>query len=198
MHRSSPHADEVSPSLAEHGYVVVPNALDLAHVDRLRAAFEGAEQKDGTQHVPLFDDALAHHAAVLEAGRIVFEGAAWRVRDMHGRNPLPGYGQQGLHADWKPRAPGEPFMSMTAIWMLDDFTIDNGATRIVPGSHMITTPLAKSFAQPLAHHPRELVVTGAAGSVLVFNGHLWHSGRKNESRGPRRCVQMVATLVSTA
>jgi len=82
-------------------------------------------------------------------------------------------------------------MVMTAIWMLDDFTIENGATRVVPGSHVVTTPLAKALAQPLAHHPREIVITGRAGSVLIFNGHLWHSGRKNESRGPRRCVQMV-------
>jgi ectoine hydroxylase-related dioxygenase (phytanoyl-CoA dioxygenase family) len=191
MHRSSPHADEVSPSLAESGYVVVNDALDAAHVDRLRAAFEGAEQKDGTQHVPLFDEALVTHPAIIEAGRIVFGDAEWRVRDMHGRNPLPGYGQQGLHADWKPRARGEPFLAMTAIWMLDDFTIENGATRIVPGSHVITTPLAKALSQPLAHHEREIVIIGRAGSVLIFNGHLWHSGRKNESRGPRRCVQMV-------
>ena len=192
MHRSPPHADEVSPSLAENGYVVVRDALDAAHVERLRAAFDGAEQKDGTQHVPLFDESLAAHPAILEAGRVVFDGAEFRVRDAHGRNPLPGYGQQGLHADWKPRVRGEPFMVMTAIWMLDDFTLENGATRVVPGSHKITTPLAKSLAQPLARHEREIVVTGSAGSVLVFNGHLWHSGRKNDSRGPRRCVQMLA------
>ena len=191
MHRSLPHADEVSPSLAENGYVVVRDALDSAHVDRLRAAFEGAEQRDGTQHVPLFDESLATHRAVLDAGRVVFDGANFRVRDMHGRNPLPGFGQQGLHTDWKHRTRGEPFMVMTAIWMLDDFTIENGATRVVPGSHKIMAPLAKSLAQPLAHHEREVVITGRAGSVLIFNGHLWHSGRKNDSRGPRRCVQMI-------
>jgi len=198
MHRSSPHADEVSPSLAESGYIVIADAIDAAHVDRLHAAFEGAEQRDGTQHVPLFDDALSNHPAIVSSARAVFGDADWRVRDMHGRNPLPGYGQQGLHADWKTRAPGEPFMVMTAIWMLDDFTIENGATRIVPGSHKITAPLDKSLAQPLAHHPREVVITGRAGSVLVFNGHLWHSGRKNESRRPRRCVQMIVQLATTS
>ncbi|HEY2367022.1 MAG TPA: phytanoyl-CoA dioxygenase family protein [Polyangiaceae bacterium] len=212
MHRSPPHADEVSPSLAENGYVVVRDALGAAHVDRLRAAFEGVEQRDGTQHVPLFDDALASHPAIVSSARVVFGDASWRVRDMpssvaslpprgparsrfrvsmHGRNPLPGYGQQGLHADWKPRARGEPFMVMSAIWMLDDFTIENGATRVVPGSHEIIEPLSKSLAQPLARHEREIVITGSSGSVLIFNGHTWHSGRKNDSRGPRRCVQMV-------
>lgn len=182
--------------LEELGYVVVAGALDSAHVDGLRRAFEDAPaQEDGTQHVRLFDESLASHPAILESGRVVFGDAPFRVRDMHGRNPLPGYGQQGLHSDWKPRAPGEPFHVMSAIWMLDHFTVENGATRVVPGSHRITTPLAKSLAQPLAKHPEEKIVTGRAGDVLIFNGHLWHSGRKNESRAPRRCVQMVVQRV---
>ena len=188
MHRSLPHADEVSPLVAD-GWLLVADAIDAARLERLRAAF--GVQTEATEHVPLEDDALATHPAIADAARIVFEGAPWRVRDVHGRNPLPGYGQQGLHADWKPRAAGEPFQVLTAIWMLDDFTVENGATRIVPGSHTITTPIPKALAQPLAHHPREIVVTGRAGSVLVFNGHLWHAGRKNESRGWRRCVQMI-------
>jgi ectoine hydroxylase-related dioxygenase (phytanoyl-CoA dioxygenase family) len=87
---------------------------------------------------------------------------------VHGRNPLPGFGQQGLHADWRPRQPGEPYAVLTLIWMLDDFTQDNGATRVVPGSHKSPRAIDKKLAQPLARHPRELVVTGAAGDMLVF------------------------------
>jgi len=80
---------------------------------------------------------------------------------------------------------------VTALWMIDAFTDDNGATRVVPGSHRLTRPPPPSFAQPLARHPDERVITGAAGTVLVFNGHLWHSGRRNTSAGPRRAGQMV-------
>jgi ectoine hydroxylase-related dioxygenase (phytanoyl-CoA dioxygenase family) len=87
---------------------------------------------------------------------------------VHGRNPLPGFGQQGLHADWRPRQPGAPYAVLTVIWMLDDFTPDNGATRVVPASHKSPRPIDKKLAQPLARHPRELVVTGAAGDMLVF------------------------------
>jgi len=79
---------------------------------------------------------------------------------------------------------------ITALWMLDDFSAENGATRVVPGSHLIVRPLAKDYAQPLAHHPDEKVVIGRAGDVLIFNAYLWHSGRRNESQGPRRAVQM--------
>jgi ectoine hydroxylase-related dioxygenase (phytanoyl-CoA dioxygenase family) len=79
---------------------------------------------------------------------------------------------------------------ITALWMLDDFTAENGATRVVPGSHRITRALSKNLAQPLARHPDERIVIGRAGDVLIFNAYLWHSGRRNESKGPRRAVQM--------
>ena len=185
--------------LARDGYAVLPGALDAAWVERLRQAFAHApRQADGTQHVRIDDatpersswTALDTHPAVAAAAARVL-GRAFRVRDAHGRNPLPGYGQQGLHADWPPRAPGSPAFVLTAIWMLDDFTETNGATRVVPGSHRALAPIAKPLAQPLARHPDERIVTGHAGSVLFFDGHLWHSGTRNASDGPRRAVQMV-------
>jgi ectoine hydroxylase-related dioxygenase (phytanoyl-CoA dioxygenase family) len=186
-------------ALDRDGYVVVPDALDLAWVDRLRRAFAGAPaQSDATQHVPLTADtperdswdALERHPVILGAARHVL-GASFRVRDLHGRNPLQGYGQQGLHADWPGRSPESPYFALTALWMLDDFAPDNGATRVVPGSHRETRPLRKELSQPLAVHPGERIVSGRAGSVLVLNGHTWHSGRKNESGRPRRAGQMV-------
>jgi ectoine hydroxylase-related dioxygenase (phytanoyl-CoA dioxygenase family) len=76
--------------------------------------------------------------------------------------------------------------------MLDDFLAENGATRVVPASHRITRPLPKQLAQPLARHPQEMIVVGKAGSVLVMNGHTWHSGRRNDSRQPRRAAQLSA------
>jgi ectoine hydroxylase-related dioxygenase (phytanoyl-CoA dioxygenase family) len=74
--------------------------------------------------------------------------------------------------------------------MLDAFTARNGATRVVPGSHRASGPLQKSIRDPAANHPRQELVTAPAGSVLVFNGHLWHSGTRNESDGPRRALQL--------
>jgi ectoine hydroxylase-related dioxygenase (phytanoyl-CoA dioxygenase family) len=185
-------------ALDRHGYFVLPGALDATWVARLRRAFDEAPaQKDGTQHVALGPDtphheawlALKEHPVVLAAAGHVLP--SFRVRDLHGRNPLPGYGEQGLHADWMPRQDALEHFVVTAIWMIDDFTGGNGATRLVPGTHRIARPIPKSLAQPGARHPDEVLITGAAGSVLVMNGHTWHSGRKNASRGPRRAGQMV-------
>lgn len=186
-------------ALDREGYLVVPGALDAAWVCRLRRAFDEADaQASGTQHVtispetPEYDAwlALQRHPALLAAAARLL-GNPFHVRDAHGRNPLPGFGQQGLHADWPERAPGGGYCVVTAIWMIDDFTPENGATRVVPGTHLLARAIPKALGQPLARHPEERAVIGSAGTLLVFNGHLWHSGQKNESQGPRRCVQMV-------
>lgn len=181
------------------GHLLVPDALDPARVARLRLAFPAPEPgATGTQHVridaatPARDEwhALADHPLLRAAATHVL-GPVFHVRDVHGRNPLPGHGLQGLHADWPTRGPGEPFEVLTALWLLDEFTAANGATRIVPGTHLLPRPVPRDLARPHARHPDERVVTGPAGAVLLLNGHVWHAGRQNTSAGPRRCVQMV-------
>jgi ectoine hydroxylase-related dioxygenase (phytanoyl-CoA dioxygenase family) len=186
-------------ALDREGYLVVPGALDAAWIHRLRRAFDEAPaQASGTQHVtvgpgtPEHDAWLAlHRHPALHAAAARVLGQPFHVRDAHGRSPLPGFGQQGLHTDWPERAPDGGYVVLTALWMLDDFTPDNGATRVVPGTHLLTRPIPKALAAPLARHPEERTVTGPAGALLVFNGHLWHAGQRNDSRGPRRAVQMV-------
>ncbi len=186
-------------SLDRDGYVIVPDAVDERWVERLRRAFEGAPaQHNGTQHVDITPQtpeaaswaALREHPVLSAAAERVL-GRPFRVRDHHGRNPLPGFGQQGLHTDWMPRSDPREFFVLTAIWMIDDFAADNGATRVVPRTHLFPHAVPKEWAQPAARHTEERVVTGKAGSVLLFNGHTWHSGRKNESQGTRRAAQTI-------
>jgi ectoine hydroxylase-related dioxygenase (phytanoyl-CoA dioxygenase family) len=193
-------------SLDELGFVLVARALEPSHVARLLLAFAQApSQADGTQHVRLADatpelgawQALERHAVILSATARVLGGAAYQT-NLHGRNPLPSFGEQGLHSDARPRARGEPNSVLTAIWMLDDFTDENGATRVVPRSHRLLGAVPKSWAQPGARHPDEIVVTGQSGSVLVMNGYLWHAGRRNQSRGPRRAAQHVLRVGGVA
>lgn len=189
---------EQADSLDRDGYFVASAALDSDSVTRLCAAFADDPPSSGTEHVDIDEktpnygvwQALPTHPLVEAASERVLQSPA-HLSQLHGRNPLPGFGHQGLHTDWLPRSSGDPFFVVTTIWMLDDFTTANGATRVVPGSHVIARPIPRSYAQPLARHPGEKIITGAAGSVLIFNGHLWHSGTRNDTSRPRRAVQMV-------
>lgn len=181
------------------GWVVLPDVLAARDLVAMREAFERAAvaQKEaggregGTRHITLDGEpafaVVREYPRVLELARHII-GRDFGVLAWGGRDPLPGFGQQGLHADWRPRAAWEPYHVTTALWLLDDFTPDNGATRLVPGSHR-KGAIPKAFAEPGRRHPDEKIVLARAGSVLVFNGHLWHSGTQNRSRGPRRVIQ---------
>ncbi|MGD9752521.1 MAG: phytanoyl-CoA dioxygenase family protein [Acidimicrobiia bacterium] len=87
----------------------------------------------------------------------------------------PGEGLQGLHADdglIRVRRPHPPMMA-TTIWALTEFTAENGATRIVPGSHR----------EPGHPNPDDDSIAIAAemapGDVLIMDSQLWHCGGPN-------------------
>jgi ectoine hydroxylase-related dioxygenase (phytanoyl-CoA dioxygenase family) len=71
------------------------------------------------------------------------------------------------------------------VWMLDAFTLENGPTRVVPGSHRWGARPQDVLADPMAPHPDEVMVTGPAGSIAVMNAHLWHGGTANRTSAPR-------------
>ena len=94
--------------------------------------------------------------------------------------PDPGVDPQGLHQDdghYPLPRPRPPFIANTLI-ALDDFSESNGATRLVPGSHRWTH---------LVNHEEDFVVAEMpAGSLLVFDGALWHAGGGNSTNDKRR------------
>jgi len=184
-------------SLDRVGYVVLSDVIDAGWLARLRTAFERAAdgKGSGTRHAgdliqkdEAFDGVLTHSKILAAVYHVLRR--SFKVLALGGRDPLPGYGQQGLHTDWYPRtSPSEPFSVATTLWLLDDFIENNGATRLIPGSHMWLKPLPKPMQQPEAKHPDQRLVIAKAGSALVFNGHLWHGGMRNESKSPRRVIQ---------
>ena len=77
---------------------------------------------------------------------------------------------------------------VTAIVAIENFTSDNGATRVVPGSHVHPPPgVPKGRDTP---YKDEVTVTMPAGSVLLFSGHLYHSGTRNNSKSWRDALQI--------
>ena len=187
--------------LDRQGFIVLPEVMDAEWLARLRTAFEADEPSEtttkqtGTRHPEdlirkdaAFDGVYTHPKLLAAAHHILRR--AFQVSALAGRDPLPGFGQQGLHADWTFRAHYEPYYVATALWLLDDFTATNGATRLIPGSHLWERPLPKAMQQPNANHPEQQTVLAKAGSVLIFNGHLYHSGTRNDSKLSRRVLQL--------
>jgi len=100
------------------------------------------------------------------------------------RNPLKGNTGQQLHCD--SRLPGVNYCIVAnVIWMLDDFTIENGATRIIPGTHK-----NKSFPEDGKVYTEEILITGKKGSVLIFDANLWHGGGGNFNGASRWAVAL--------
>ncbi|HXU35071.1 MAG TPA: phytanoyl-CoA dioxygenase family protein [Blastocatellia bacterium] len=193
-------------ALDREGYVIFRNVIDADWLKSLRAAFDDGCAKDssspvnavvkdsGTRHLDnlvtrgeKFERVYTHPLVLAGVWHVL--QVPFRLAQMNGREPLPGYGQQGLHADWTARAKGEPFRIVTSIWLLDNFTSENGATRVVPGTHRLLTRPPKSFADPQSRHRDQRIISAPAGSVLLFNGHLWHSGTRNQTSLRRRVLQ---------
>jgi len=95
----------------------------------------------------------------------------------------------GWHADWPfnqknaghiPAPYPDSCIHVTTLWMLSPFTKENGGTLIVPGSHrMNTNPPADMGVEPIDPYPTEVLITGEAGSVMMFDSRLWHAANHN-------------------
>ncbi|MCH7688858.1 MAG: phytanoyl-CoA dioxygenase family protein [Planctomycetes bacterium] len=72
--------------------------------------------------------------------------------------------------------------------MLDDFTTQNGAIRVIPGSHTRRQLPQDVLHDPKAPHPQQILLLGQAGSVVVMNAHLWHGGLPNRTSKPRTAL----------
>lgn len=128
--------------------------------------------------VPVHPAVLPLVESVLDAGCLVSSLSSIDIG--------PGETPQPIHSDDQviglPR-PHPPLVCNT-MWALTDFTEENGATRLVPRSHK-----RPEYPDLRTDHPS---VAGEmkAGSVLVWNGSLWHGGGANLSDGRRVGIAM--------
>jgi len=189
--------------LDRDGYLPLANILSAAQIARIGErtdeliALEGEKagtevhQEAGTHRLsdlvnkdPVFDVCFTH-PRVLAAISHVLRGDL-RLSSLNFRAALPGFGLQGLHADWGGAvAPGDYYVC-NSIWLLDDFTTLNGATRVVPGSHRGGQMPKDAMPDPTQPHPDEALLTAPAGTVVIFNSHTWHGGTLNRTDRPRR------------
>lgn len=194
---------EEARQLDEHGLLMLEGFASPEMVVALRRRIAelfaeqgeqaGAEfkQEPGTDrlanlvnHGELFEQAIAEPKLLAAVERVL--GAEFKLSSLNARSARP-------HSDWvQPlhcdtgALPDERGNSVcNIIWMLDDFTTENGATRFVPGTHRAGMLPQDALEDPAVPHPREQLVTGKAGTVVVMNAHLWHGGTANRTDRPR-------------
>jgi ectoine hydroxylase-related dioxygenase (phytanoyl-CoA dioxygenase family) len=192
--------------LHDDGFIVLDKVLDTSQLAELRSRVatlfdeEGEsagiefKQESGARRLAnlvnkgqLFQQ-IVSHAAVLPCIEDVL-GPSYKLSSANARSVNPrSLTPQPLHCDMGAVPDELGFWVCNAVWMLDDFTEENGALRAVPGSHRWGKLPSDELTDLTAPHPDEVLLTGEAGTVLVMNAHMWHGGTGNATDRPRCAV----------
>ena len=196
---SSATADVVAAAIGRNGYAIVERVVAPALLDRARAELQ--PHLDATPFGP--DDfagrrtrrtggliarsatcrELVVHPLVTGAvGKVLGHATSFQLHLTQVIAIGPGEPAQPIHRDqWAfdffPFPNGYEVQCNT-IWAMTDFTEENGATRIVSGSHREAD--RQEFGQDRTQ-PAEM----PAGSVLFYTGALYHGAGANRSRDVR-------------
>lgn len=192
--------------LDEQGFVILPDMLGGDQLAALSRRFDELVAEEGDQagtevHQEVGTDRLANlvnkdaifdvcwtHPRLLAAVGHIFGWRPFKLNSLNARAPLPGQGHQRLHSDAKHVTDLSLYQACNSVWMLDDFTEQNGATRVVPGSHRWDKVPSDLMEDPSESHPDEMLLLGPAGTCAIFNAHLWHGGTTNRTDRLRRSV----------
>jgi len=164
--------------------------LEIYHAEGNRAGHEFRQEPHAQRLANLVDKGEVFTRAialapVVEGVRHVL-GPDIKLSSLNARSADPHSDEgQPLHVDMAALPDQRGYWVCNTIWLLDDFTRDNGATRLVPGSHRWGTRPNDVLADPMAPHPQEQLLLGPAGSIAIMNSHLWHGGTANRTATPR-------------
>ena len=189
--------------IAEQGYTIVPDAIEPHHVDALAAdlqrleaeldispatnSFEGTKtwriynllvHGDLYERIPVHANVLPIVEGVLDHGCLVSSLSSIAIG--------PDEAAQPIHADDQliPIPKPHPPTVCNTMWALTDFTEANGATRIIPGSHLY------DHSPNYGEHYDSIPAAMPKGSVLVWHGSLWHGGGANTTSQRRVGIAM--------
>ena len=184
----------------EVGYAVVPQFIDEATVDRLRNGLAPVFDAVGSRMSDDWGQQTIHTHNLLAKTRAVDEllvddrllslieailGPDYQISGVAAMRPAPGDRRQHMHQDdghYPIPRPHPPLIVNTLI-ALDPFTAENGATEVVPGSHLRTDRVDQDEPTVTVEMP--------LGSLLLWEGALWHRGGGNSTRNEfRRSINL--------
>jgi ectoine hydroxylase-related dioxygenase (phytanoyl-CoA dioxygenase family) len=185
----------------EDGYVVLERVIEPDLIAELKAALARLEREGGfgfaetafegrrtvriynlLAHGEIFQRVPLHPGVLPVAEAILDEGL--QLSSLSAITLAPGETAQTVHADSQliPLPRPHPAIAVNALWALSDFTEANGATRVVPGSHLHDH--APEYGEPYDTIAAEMPV----GSVMLFDSQLWHGGGANRTADRRWAV----------
>jgi ectoine hydroxylase-related dioxygenase (phytanoyl-CoA dioxygenase family) len=184
------------------GFTVVENAIAPALVDALNAALLRLEREldakpamngfEGHKTVRIYNllafgapfTEVPVHASVLPIVEQVLDPGCL-ISSLSSIAIDPGETAQPIHADDMVIPLAKPHIPIVcnSMWALSDFTDANGATRLVPGSHVKDNPVYGGAYETI---PAEM----KKGSVLIWDGALWHGGGANKTDKRRTGIAM--------
>jgi ectoine hydroxylase-related dioxygenase (phytanoyl-CoA dioxygenase family) len=181
------------------GYVILPALLSAAECAGLTRALQpyedaqphGRNNFEGERSKRIYSLAakgepflaLAEHPRIVELlDRLLLPN--WLLSTLQSIRLYPGESEQPWHTDdlFYPVPRPRARLALSVIWALEDFTADNGATQVIPGSH------SWAHEHPDDAPQRPVAAVMPAGSALVFDAALWHRGGANRSTGTRLCI----------
>ncbi|WP_194788004.1 phytanoyl-CoA dioxygenase family protein [Pseudomonas sp. UFMG81] len=195
--------------LERNGYACVPDLIRQPLLDQLRddlaTAIDRCRQVQLENGITQRTEQTAHH--ILTPGsrfvELLASLAEWGLADTLGHmlggvpilNSFGGLNNlnstdayvRNVHRDVRSWS-AENMQMAQALVLLDDFTVDNGATLFLPGSH--TEPQKPDDTQFEVDARKAL---GSAGSVYLFDSRIWHAAGINRTPDPRRCLTLTFT-----
>ncbi|HEV8145959.1 MAG TPA: phytanoyl-CoA dioxygenase family protein [Bryobacteraceae bacterium] len=192
--------------LADHGFTILPGYMSVQMLERMRTRVDELFAEEGERAGSEFrqEENARRLANLVDKGEVFREaiasppilglvesvlGPEFKLSSLNVRSAPPHSNSlQPLHVDMGLLPDQRGYAVCNTVWMLDDFTEENGALRVVPGSHRLGRRPQDELADPNAIHPEEILVTGLAGTVVVMNAHLWHGGTANRTAAERRAL----------
>jgi hypothetical protein len=167
----------VEPHQVNHNFMHIPLILDGGRSQRsynLPAKLEGCDRlMEHPALVKILDD-------ILEPDFILSEMAATSV----GPQTDGGYWHVDAPLSVCPEPLPDTPLAVQSIWMIDEFTAENGASRVVPGSHRSRKKPPWNFDSI----DGEIPLQGPIGSAAFWLSHTWHRAGPNSTDRPRRAV----------
>ena len=203
--RFSPDTDPavVSAHLLRHGYAIVENLVGDETMDALAAEVEpyvsrsahGRDHYDGVHtrrtgalvaRCPTARTLIMHPTVLGVVDDFLGHATTFQLHLTQIISIEPGETDQQLHRDQMAfdffPFPDDYHVQCNTMWALTDFTAENGATRIRPGTSTMSDEEAAAVEVIQAEMPR--------GSVLFYDGKVVHAGGANRSDGTRQGVNI--------